>query len=295
MSGASDRPGAAEGAQHAPTMATSPTTPSAGRLAILSGFAVAASAIPIPFIPERLVATVRGSVVQDVAARHGLSLTRDARDALAHQLREGLRALAAADARLDLPHHVGELPRLRLRRDDAGVRLVVRQRRDLVGELAEVLRAADGVEALDAAQVGRDRDDVDGLAGLRDGLDRLHRRADEALQTVRLLAVDPAPERLPGPALVAVGDEDALQDEGRLVGGDGLGGAPPEGTVLAQAPADAVEVLNDIPSATLPMDIGEASSTELPVSPAERRMATTAIHTSDTGISSFQPSAMNWS
>ncbi|MCZ4292398.1 hypothetical protein, partial [Hoeflea alexandrii] len=43
----------------------------------------AASAIPIPFVPERLVATVRGSVVQDVASRHGLSLTRDARDALA--------------------------------------------------------------------------------------------------------------------------------------------------------------------------------------------------------------------
>ena len=33
----------------------------------------------------------------------------------------------------------------------------------------------------------------------------------------------------------------------------------------------------------------------MPVRPAERRMATTAIHTSDTGISSFQPSAMNWS
>lgn len=40
-------------------------------------------------------------------------------------------------------------------------------------------------------------------------------------------------------------------------------------TAQDQAPADAVEVLNDIPSATLPMDIGEASSTELPVSPAE--------------------------
>lgn len=72
-----------DGARGAPTMVKSPSAPTAGRLAILSGFAVAASAIPIPFVPERLVATVRGSVVQDVASRHGLSLTRDARDALA--------------------------------------------------------------------------------------------------------------------------------------------------------------------------------------------------------------------
>lgn len=65
-----------------PAVATSPAAPRAGRLAILSGFAVAASAVPIPFVPERLVSTVRGAVVQDVAARHGLSLTRDARLAL---------------------------------------------------------------------------------------------------------------------------------------------------------------------------------------------------------------------
>ena len=32
-----------------------------------------------------------------------------------------------------------------------------------------------------------------------------------------------------------------------------------------------------------------------PVRPALRRVATVRIHSSDTGISSFQPSAMNWS
>lgn len=76
-------------------VARTPMAPRAGRLAILSGFAVAASAIPIPFVPERLVGTVRGAVVQDVAARHGLSLTRDARLALAEARGESPARLLA--------------------------------------------------------------------------------------------------------------------------------------------------------------------------------------------------------
>jgi len=96
MSRNGERASDAESADGAdPVKATSPVTASAGRLAILSGFAVAASAIPIPFIPERLIATVRGSVAQDVAARHGLSLTRDARDALAQARGESPARLLA--------------------------------------------------------------------------------------------------------------------------------------------------------------------------------------------------------
>jgi len=53
-----------------------------GRLAILSVFAGAVSAIPLPFVPDRLVARVRGAVVHDVASRHGLSLTPEGRQAL---------------------------------------------------------------------------------------------------------------------------------------------------------------------------------------------------------------------
>jgi uncharacterized protein (DUF697 family) len=57
--------------------------PTAGRLAILTGMAVAACMIPVPFVPDRVLSRVRGAVVHDVAARYGLSLTSDAREALA--------------------------------------------------------------------------------------------------------------------------------------------------------------------------------------------------------------------
>jgi uncharacterized protein (DUF697 family) len=99
----------ASGPRSGPAVATSPTAPTAGRLAILSGFAVAASAIPIPFVPERLVATVRGSVVQDVASRHGLSLTRDARMVLA-------QALGESPARLLAKRVIGVLSKTLLKR-----------------------------------------------------------------------------------------------------------------------------------------------------------------------------------
>lgn len=58
--------------------------PAAGRLAILAGMAVVASTIPLPFVPDRMLSRVRGAVAYDVVARHGLSLTSDAREALAH-------------------------------------------------------------------------------------------------------------------------------------------------------------------------------------------------------------------
>jgi len=66
------------------SVATSPTIPTTGRLAILTGLSLAASAIPLPFLPDRIVLQIRGAVAQDIAARHGVSLTGDARAALAH-------------------------------------------------------------------------------------------------------------------------------------------------------------------------------------------------------------------
>jgi uncharacterized protein (DUF697 family) len=65
----------------------------AGRLAVLSAYAMAANAVPLPFVPDRLVSRIRGAVVQDIAAQHGLSLTSDARQILAEpHASQGARA-----------------------------------------------------------------------------------------------------------------------------------------------------------------------------------------------------------
>jgi hypothetical protein len=62
---------------------TTPDNRPAGRLAVLSAAAIAVNAIPIPFVPDRLVGRVRGALAHDVATRHGLSLTPEARARLA--------------------------------------------------------------------------------------------------------------------------------------------------------------------------------------------------------------------
>ncbi len=66
-----------------PSVATTVRTPTTGRLAILTGLSLAASAIPVPFLPDRVVHRIRGAIAQDVASRYGLSLTSDARRVLA--------------------------------------------------------------------------------------------------------------------------------------------------------------------------------------------------------------------
>ncbi len=66
------------------TVALSPSTqPPAGRLVMMTAYAVAATAIPFPFLPDRVIARVRGALAHDILARHGLSLTSDARASLA--------------------------------------------------------------------------------------------------------------------------------------------------------------------------------------------------------------------
>jgi len=63
--------------------AASPTAPPSGRLAVLTGLAVATASVPIPILPGRMIARIRGAIAHDTVARHGLSLTTDARYILA--------------------------------------------------------------------------------------------------------------------------------------------------------------------------------------------------------------------
>ncbi len=74
-----------------------------GRLASLSGMALFAGVIPLPFLPDRVLRQLRGTVAHDTSTRHGISLTSDARDMLAAahthdrmrvMLRKGLQLLA---------------------------------------------------------------------------------------------------------------------------------------------------------------------------------------------------------
>jgi hypothetical protein len=54
-----------------------------GRLGVYAAFGASIGAMPIPWLPDALVRRVRGALVHDVAVRHGLSLTREARAVLA--------------------------------------------------------------------------------------------------------------------------------------------------------------------------------------------------------------------
>ncbi len=76
--------------------------PPSGRLAVLSAAAMGALAIPLPIVPDRLVARLRGALAHDTATRHGVSLTSDARKILADVDSEhnGSRALARKAAEL---------------------------------------------------------------------------------------------------------------------------------------------------------------------------------------------------
>lgn len=89
-----------------------------------------------------------------------------------------------------------------------------------------------------------------------------------------LISADDHPEWRPFLVQAAARRADELAKLRDLPERDGASGALLRWVSLPaapqdHAPAEAVETLNDIPSATLPMEIGEASSTELPVGPAE--------------------------
>jgi hypothetical protein len=69
------------------------------RLGVYAALGASVGAVPLPWIPDRLARRVRGALVHDVAARHGLALTTSARDLLADPAapdeRSGVLARAA--------------------------------------------------------------------------------------------------------------------------------------------------------------------------------------------------------
>src|SRR5262245_38672415 len=77
--------------------------PVPGRVATMTGLAVFVSSVPLPLLPGRLLFQLRGAVAHEVAARHGLSLSSDARarlarpgsdDRMRNVLRQGVELVA---------------------------------------------------------------------------------------------------------------------------------------------------------------------------------------------------------
>jgi hypothetical protein len=79
-----------------------------GRIGIYAAIGGAVDAVPLPWVPAALVRRVRGALVHDVAARHGLVLANEARKVLAEtsgpESPDGamVRALRYASKRLAL-------------------------------------------------------------------------------------------------------------------------------------------------------------------------------------------------
>src|SRR5579883_3291201 len=70
------------------------------RIGVYAAIGASAGAVPLPWIPDALVRRIRGALVHDVAVRHGLSLTLDARDVLAEPAcADGPRGLFAQAVR----------------------------------------------------------------------------------------------------------------------------------------------------------------------------------------------------
>jgi len=71
-----------------------------GRLGVYAAFGAAAGALALPWLPDWLSSHVRGALVHDVAVRHCVSLSPEARTVLAQPLAPGAhRGIAARAAR----------------------------------------------------------------------------------------------------------------------------------------------------------------------------------------------------
>ena len=80
---AESTPLSTETAQVKPTVAHPASRVDLGRVSVYAALGASAGAVPLPWVPDVLIRRVRGALVHDLAAQHGVSLTREARDALA--------------------------------------------------------------------------------------------------------------------------------------------------------------------------------------------------------------------
>jgi hypothetical protein len=72
-----------------------------GQLAALTGMSLLVNAIPLPLVPDRILAQLRGAVAHEAASRHGVTLTSDARSLLANpHTSDGLRRLFRKSAQM---------------------------------------------------------------------------------------------------------------------------------------------------------------------------------------------------
>ncbi len=71
------------GSEVATTHARPPSRALVGQLGAFAVFGAAAGTLPLPWLPDALGRRVRGALVQDLAARHGVSLSAAARQVLA--------------------------------------------------------------------------------------------------------------------------------------------------------------------------------------------------------------------
>jgi hypothetical protein len=67
-----------------------------GRVGTYAALGAAAGSVPLPWIPDAFTRRVRGALAQDIAARHGLSITQEARELLSEPAgTEGPRGVGA--------------------------------------------------------------------------------------------------------------------------------------------------------------------------------------------------------
>src|SRR5258708_3798908 len=82
-----------------------------GRIGVYAALGASVGALPLPWLPDSLVRRVRGALVHDVAVRHGVSLSSDARDVLAEPAGpDGPRGLVAQAVRFFGLRLAGRVP-----------------------------------------------------------------------------------------------------------------------------------------------------------------------------------------